>query len=151
MGYSVEPAFYDDWFRFPFRALDFELARAPLLTDGRRGVTATPRYTYRISSSAAYLEVELPGVAREHVQVEVEGSKLIVRGKRFRNERGSCCVEERESDGKKEPVVMQRYRLALRLGKDADADGVKADHCGNGVLVVTIPIKEREVRKIEVA
>lgn len=160
MGYRISPTFHDAFFAHPFFDLHREL-RSSSSRDCQSGScppTLVPRYTRRSSSYAAYFEIELPGVQKEHVHVEVEGNVLVVKGKRFRTERGSCALQHREVKKKEEeeetvkiPVVAEKYYLAYRLGSRVDLEGIKADHCGNGILVVTVPVEARKVRKIAVS
>lgn len=116
-------------------------------------VTVKPSYRYRRAKNDAYLEVELPGVAREDVSVAVESRKLIIKGKRYQRQDGLCVCREvlrKEcKEGHTDRVVDVRYLLALRLGERADLDTVRADCCGDGLLVVHVPAKDSGSRKIE--
>lgn len=84
--------------------------------------------------------------------MQVEGRTLVIKGKRFRREPGSCTLTEKVREecevGHTDPVVELKYYLALKLSERVDRENVKADCCGDGLLVVNVPYKEKEVKKI---
>lgn len=156
MVYRIRPIFHDSLFDHPmFFDLTRDIGPARNGRGGSYASTVVPRYSRRAGSDAVYFDIEMPGVNRDDVKVEIDSNVLIVKGRRYRTEKGGCSAEmcqakEGEGDSKK-AVVVQKYLLTYRLGSRVDAEGIKADHCGNGILAVTVPIKAREVRKIEIA
>jgi HSP20 family protein len=79
----------------------------------------------------AYLvDVELPGVQREDVTLELAHGTLVVTGERRERERVGLLRHRTRSAG--------RFRLEVTLPTEVDADRVTAslDH---GVLTVTVP------------
>jgi len=90
----------------------------------------TPPVDVEETDEAWIFEVELPGVKRDDVQVEVSDSELAISGK----------VDERKRAG----VVRRRarrsgtfeYRTTLPAGIDADHVDAKFD---NGLLTVRVP------------
>jgi HSP20 family protein len=91
---------------------------------------------------AYVLELELPGVKREDVDIEIVGNEIMISGE----------IKERERQG----VVRRRTRRTGRfeyvaaLPDNVDGDRVEA-HLEGGVLTVRVPKSERaHRRKIEV-
>lgn len=140
--------FHTSFFHDPF----WDLHLSPLAADLRRGrpcrscATVRPSYKLRFSSSKATLQVELPGVPQDAVCVQVEGNKLVVRGTRYKREPGSCALRTH----KDESLVECKYLLEFALGDSVDKECVKADCCGDGLLVVTVPFVEKVVRNVEI-
>lgn len=86
-----------------------------------------------IEQEDAYLvRLDLPGIRREDLTVEVQEDRLIISGERqgeVREERDQYIRAERYAG---------RFRRVLPLPADADADQVRAS-LRNGVLEVRIP------------
>jgi HSP20 family protein len=91
------------------------------------------------------LTADLPGVAEQDVNVEVEGRILTVSGER-RSEH-----EERKDGYRRVERASGRFVRALRLPQGVDAEGIEA-RFDNGVLEVSIPKPEqRKPRKVAIA
>ena len=90
-----------------------------------------------------YVEVDLPGVQPESIDVTVERNVLTVRATRaFVHGEGDQFFVRERTDG----VVTRQ----LFLGDTLDAGQVKADYL-NGVLTVGIPVAQQaKPRRIEV-
>lgn len=88
--------------------------------------------------------VEVPGVAREDVEVEVDQRSLTVRGlKRFTREVDQKRYHRMECS-------YGRFERRFALPVDVDADGVRAE-LNEGVLVIRVPKQAGHVsRKIEI-
>lgn len=87
--------------------------------------------------------------------MQVEDHTLVIKGKRFRREPGSCKPVERKKNNcegeQTNQVVELKYYLALKLSDRIDKDNIGADCCGDGLLAVSIPYKEKYVRDVYVA
>ncbi|KAG6511576.1 16.9 kDa class I heat shock protein 2-like [Zingiber officinale] len=139
--------FFDPFDGFPF---DFFGA----LADPRPGVAsdasafANTRIDWKETQEAHVFEVDLPGVKKEEVKVEVEeGRVLQISGERAkeREEKNDKWHRVERSSGK----FLRRFRLP----ENAKVDQVKAG-MENGVLTVTIPkeeVKKPEVKSIEIS
>jgi HSP20 family protein len=91
------------------------------------------------------LTADLPGVAEQDVNVEVEGRILTVSGER-RSEH-----QERKDGYRRVERASGRFVRTLRLPQGVDADGIEA-RFDNGVLEVTIPKPEpRKPHKVAIA
>lgn len=154
MGF-LTPWFYDSFWDSPLRSLSSDLRHLRAVESSSSSYsTVQPNYKYRSSCSGITLQVELPGVAREHATVQVEGRTLVIKAKRFRREPGRCTLTEKKREecevGHTDLVVEVKYYLALKLSERIDRENVKADCCGDGLLVVSVPYKEREVKEIDI-
>lgn len=79
------------------------------------------------TDEARHVELELPGVKKEDVNLDVEGGVLSVTATR-KTGRGDNSGE-------------LKYRRALTVGDDIDADGIKA-RLEDGILRVELPKAE---------
>jgi HSP20 family protein len=122
----------------PFRDLD-RLAGQVLGTTNRPAVMAMDAWR---EGDVFQIEFDLPGVARESIDLDVERNVLTVRAERIPN------------NGDWEMLASERPRgvfsRQLVLGDNLDLDRIQASYDA-GVLRLTIPVAERaKPRKIEV-
>ena len=84
------------------------------------------------------LEVELPGVKRDEVDLEVDQGRVRVTAERRERERVGLLRHRTRSRG--------RFSMAVTLPTDVDSDAVSAtlDH---GVLTIVVPKTERARRR----
>ncbi len=108
-----------------------------LATDG-----FTPLADVEESDEAYAVEIELPGVKKDDLDIEVTGRRLTVSGERREKERvGILRRQER---------VVGRFRYEVVLPGDVDEAGVEA-HLDEGVLSIRVPKPAAErPRRIEV-
>lgn len=126
----------------------------------RNGVlTLRPNYHLEQMNNVARMDVDLPGVSKEAVSVEVHGHRLrIVAAKYSYDSRSHLCSrarrhakENQTQQAISKPLPSLVYRLEVRLSSRANLDAISASYKGAGVLRVTIPILESDqVRKITV-
>ncbi len=106
-------------------------------------VTFTPAVDVHELEESYRIDLDLPGVQRDAVSIEVVDGVLMVRGERPRPEHGegsSHRVERRFGS----------FERAFRLPKDVDADGIVA-RAADGVLTLTLAKKpEAQPRRIEI-
>lgn len=115
--------------------------------DGGEGGTLEPSYRYESNSRAAFIEVDLPGCAKEDIEVFANNHHLSVSAKRFKN---PVFVLEGGEDGdaknaKREVAVA--YSLEIRLGHDADFDTITCPTYKDGVLLIKVPSTLKEKRR----
>src|SRR3954467_14404710 len=122
----------------PFR--DFDRLAGQLLGTTNRP-TVMPMDAWR-EGDVFRIEFDLPGVAKESIDLDVERNVLTVRAERVpRNGDWEMLASERPRG------VFSRQ---LVLGDNLDLDHIEAKYDG-GVLLLTIPVAERaKPRKIEV-
>ncbi len=90
------------------------------------------------------LTVEVPGLAREHIEIHAEESRIVVRGERA-GEQASCEQYHRMERGH------GRFSRAFVLPEPIDVDSVGAE-LKDGLLTVTIPkAGGRGARRVDVA
>jgi HSP20 family protein len=96
--------------------------------------TWQPRCDLAETEATLIVEVELPGVAREDVQVEVEGDILRISGERRTTveRQGRHYLHTEQSYGS--------FTRELRLPRIVDRDAIQA-HFVAGVLTITLPKK----------
>ena len=123
----------------PFRDFD-RLAQQVLGTTNRPAVM--PMDAWR-EGDAFTIEFDLPGVARDYIELDVERNVLTVRAERVaRNGDWEMLASERPRG------VFSRQ---LVLGDNLDLDRIEASY-DSGVLRLVVPVAERaKPRRIEVS
>lgn len=102
----------------------------------------TPLADVEETEDAYLVEVELPGVKRADVDIEMAGRRVSVRGERKEKERVGILRRRERTVG--------RFSYEVTLPGDVDEDGVEADLV-EGVLTVRLPKPERDrPRRIEI-
>jgi len=111
-----------------------------LLGDGLRAFT--PLADVEETTDAYLVEIELPGVKRDDVDIEVAGRRVTVHGERKEKERvGFLRTRER---------TVGRFHYEVTLPGDVDEDHVDAS-LDEGVLTVRLPKPESQrPRRIEI-
>lgn len=111
-------------------------------TQDRVEATRLPRTDIYQSGEDVILELDMPGVSREKVNVQVENNILTLTGK----------LEQAPSQWSLIhcETVQRDYERAFELGPDVDLDRITAT-MNDGVLKVTLPkVQSAKARKIEV-
>jgi HSP20 family protein len=102
----------------------------------------TPLADVEETPDAYLVEIELPGVKRNDIDIEIAGRRVSVRGERKEKERVGILRRRERTVG--------RLSYEVILPGDVDEDGVEA-HLDEGVLTVRLPKPERErPRRIEI-
>ncbi|QIK76804.1 Hsp20/alpha crystallin family protein [Nocardioides piscis] len=123
----------------PFRDLD-RLAQQVLGTTTRPAVM--PMDAWR-EGDRFFIEFDLPGVAKETIDLDVERNVLTVRAERIQRE------GDWERLASERPKGM--FSRQLVLGDNLDLDHIEAAYA-DGVLRLVVPVAEKaKPRKIEVA
>ena len=110
-------------------------------------VELTPSLDIKDTDDNYLINVEIPGVAREDVDIRVDGNTLIISGEK---------KQEKREDKENYHCIERRYgsfERMLTLPQDASTDDIDAKF-KDGVLTVTIKRKAisklKEAKKIEV-
>lgn len=110
------------------------------------GVTESlqkPRYTVARASEAFEIEVELPGVPKSAVTIDLEEDILTIRGERQVTTPESWKPLHRE-------LSTRAYQLRLRVNTPVEEDKLTAA-LEDGVLKLTLPLKAAaKARRIDV-
>ena len=93
-----------------------------------------PKYAVDRSGDETLLRVELPGVAKEDLEISVENRELYLEGKVSIKRPDSWKILYRES-------FDRTYQLRLRLGDQVDQASIVAE-LENGILSLTLPKSE---------
>jgi HSP20 family molecular chaperone IbpA len=104
----------------------------------------TPAYDFKQAGDAYGLEVFVPGVAKDAVEIHIEQGELVITARR------NWKAPEGWTELFRETADVD-YRLRVELNDTVDADKINAE-LENGVLRVTLPKAEAlKPRKIDVA
>jgi HSP20 family protein len=93
------------------------------------------------------LTAELPGLARDQIEIQAEGNRIVIRGARSADAGREIPCEQyhRVERGH------GRFSRAFSLPEPVDVEGVSAD-LQDGVLTVTIPkLRDTSARRIDVS
>ena len=126
----------------PFRDFDRLMSEQLFGSGGRGSPRSFPMDAYR-RGEEFHVELDLPGVEPDGIELTVEQNVLTVRAERR--------YEPEEED---EILVNERpqgtFSRQLFLGENLDANNLSAEYV-NGVLRLTIPVAERaKPRRIEI-
>lgn len=111
----------------------FELPAAP-----------SPRTDIVQTADALHVTIELPGVARDALQLHFEPGQLVIEGFRERpapDEAARCLQME---------IAYGPFRRALPLPPEADGADIEALH-ENGMLQVHIPLRPARAHRISIS
>ncbi len=106
----------------------------------------TPTVNSREAKDAYFVEVDLPGVKKEDIVIDVKDNILSIEGER------KIQSETKENDYYKVESRYGKFIRSFTLPKDIDADKISASN-KNGVLEVKIPKQEKiesKPKKIEI-
>lgn len=105
----------------------------------------TPSVNTREGDYAYHIEVDLPGVKKEDIHIEVKNHQLVISGERKTKQ------EVKEEDYYRVESRYGRFERAFTLSDQIDSENIAAS-CEDGVLEVVLPklIEKDEGKKIEV-
>ncbi len=104
-----------------------------------------PTVNTREDEKAYHIEVDLPGVKKEDIHVDISDGVLTISGER------KFKKEVKEKDYYKVESSFGKFERSFRLPEDVKEDDIKAE-TKDGVLNITLPKvkKEEKKKKIEV-
>ena len=106
--------------------------------------TVKPRFDVRSDKESHVIQIEMPGVAKDGVSLDLHADVLTVRGKRKPGTLEGWKTLHRE-------LSDVDYLLRLKLSTPVDEEGLTAK-LEAGVLTVSLPLKEAaKPRRIEVS
>lgn len=132
-----------------FRDLEERVRNAmnvPAATGDTTVTGFTPSVNTREGEFAYHVEVDLPGVKKEDINVDIKEDMLTISGER------KTKNELTEKDYHKKECFYGMFRRSFTLPENSDAENISASS-EDGVLEVVIPkLKEveKEAKKIEV-
>ncbi len=105
------------------------------------GGAFTPLADVEETADAYLVEMELPGITRDDIDIEIAGRR-VVRGERREKERLGILRRRERTVG--------RFSYEVTLPGDVDEDAIEA-HLDGGVLTIRLPKPERDrPRRIEI-
>lgn len=122
------------------RDLENRLAQVSSRSTNANVAAFTPTVNTREGDYAYHIEVDLPGVKKEDIHVEVKDNRLTISGERKTKE------EVNEESYHRIESSYGKFERSFTLPEDVDAENVDAS-CDNGVLEVVLPKKERSPSK----
>ncbi len=119
----------------------------PIMEENRAISGFVPKVNTREGEFAYHIEVDLPGVNKEDVDIKIEDNALIVSGSR------EIKNEVKEEDYYKVESSFGRFSRSFSLPSEIDIENIHAES-QNGVLEVIIPklktVEVNKVKKIEI-
>jgi len=104
----------------------------------------TPAVNEKVDEKGYYLEIDLPGVEKDNIEISVNEGILTISGERKLERK-----EEKENYTRIESFF-GRFERSFKLPADADSDNIEAKY-ENGVLKLFIPKRPKpEGKKIEI-
>jgi len=104
----------------------------------KKDLAFIPSVNTREADDAYFIEVDLPGVKKEDIDIKVDENVLTISGVRKLKE------EQKEEEFYKVESMYGKFERSFSLPEDADVDNIEA-HSENGVLEIKIP----KVQKVE--
>lgn len=164
---SASPSFID-WIFDDMVAMESAPGKKSAPEKAARRVVPRSRTTE--NDDGAVLEIELPGVAKENLSVEVKDRTLSVVGRRMawmdgskqdhsagesESVSGAGSGDEQDKENVRsgmERSTEMRYEAGFCLGRQVDVDRVEVRQFSDGVLVVRLPKREEpKARKVRFA
>lgn len=108
--------------------------------------TFKPTVSTREGEFAYHIEVDLPGVKKEDISIDVKDSQLVISGERSYKE------ERQEKDYYKIESSYGKFQRSFALPENVDIENIEASSL-DGVLEVVLPklkIEKAEVKKIQI-
>jgi HSP20 family protein len=131
----------------PFKELqDIERRISSVLANrpAQKVETFTPAVNEKVTEKGYILEIDLPGVKKENIEISVNEGILTISGERKLEKK-----EEGENYTRIESFF-GRFERSFKLPADADAENIEAEY-KDGVLKIFIPKKQKaEGKKIEI-
>lgn len=127
----------DPFYRTFFEGFDFPQVPA-VFTDEPRAGLLLPRMNVEEGESAFKVSLEIPGMNKDDIHVEVEKGRLVVRGEK---------KEERSETHEKSNIHVREirygnFRRELVLPDNVDATNIGGSY-KDGVLTLTVPKAEK--------
>ena len=102
----------------------------------------TPVVNTREGEFAYHVDVDLPGVKKEDIKVDVKDNVITISGERSHKE------EVKEDDYHRIETSFGKFERSFTLPKGADAENIAASN-KDGVLEVVIPKLKSETEKVK--
>ena len=119
----------------------------PTVVAEENGISAfKPTVGTREGEFAYHVEVDVPGVKKEDISIDIKENNLVISGER------SFKEERQEKDYYKVESSYGKFQRSFALPENVDVENIEAS-CADGVLEVVLPklkIETNEARKITI-
>ena len=119
----------------------------PTVEAEENGISAfKPTVSTREGEFAYHVEVDVPGVKKEDISIDIKENNLVISGER------SFKEERQEKDYYKVESSYGKFQRSFALPENVDVENIEASSI-DGVLEVILPklkIEKAEVKKIQV-
>jgi HSP20 family protein len=115
-------------------------------TDDKKDLSFIPIVNTREADSAYYIEVELPGIKKENISIDVNDDTLTISGERKTKEHSEDDIFYKVES------LYGKFERSFALPEDVDTNKIEASS-KNGVLEIKIPKIEKlqkTPKKIEI-
>ena len=105
-----------------------------------------PAVNTREGKDAYHVDVDLPGVKKEDISVDIENNVITISGKR------EAKSEIKEEDYYKVESSFGKFQRSFTLPEKVDVENIRAA-CEDGVLEVVIPklqVEQKSAKKVEI-
>ena len=117
----------------PFKNFENRFLRTLANYEEDKGIGSfAPSVNISQDQTAYHVDVDLPGVNKEDIKVDVNDGQLIITGER------NLKVEIKEEDYHKIETNYGKFSRTFNLPENVDLESIDAS-CENGVLSITIP------------
>ena len=117
----------------------FEAFNAPVASESSLGAF-TPKVNTREGEFAYHIDVDLPGVKKDDIKIDVHDNILTIHGERNYKE------EIKEEDYYKVETSFGKFQRQFTLPDNVDVENISASS-DDGVLEVVVPKLEKAVEK----
>jgi HSP20 family protein len=114
--------------------------------EGITGATLKPSLDLGSTDQEYFVSIEIPGVSREDIHIELVGDALIVQGEKKQEK------EEKLKNFYRLERFYGSFKRTLSLPEDANKENIRADF-KKGILNISIPrvtLPENKTKKIEI-
>jgi HSP20 family protein len=104
-----------------------------------RGFRGRPAANFSEKEDAYRIELGVPGLCRDDVNIQVSGNELTVEGD------GQTVPDEEAQTYSRQEFEQRRFKRTFRLPDNSDTDRISA-RCKEGLLVIDVPKSETSKR-----
>ena len=115
-------------------------------SEARSKIDFIPTVNTREADDAYYIEIDLPGVKKENVSIDVNDNIITISGERKVDD------ERKNNEFYRVESIYGKFERSFTLPDDVDTDKIEAK-MENGVLIVKIPkmqVVDKAPKKIEI-
>ncbi len=116
-----------------------DIAKNDTTTTAKKVAYRKPRYEVTQKENVYYVDVFMPGVAKDTSRILLDNDMLTIEASRLGIAKDTWSTVHRE-------IPTEDYRLELQLNVDIDSEGITA-HSKDGVLSVRLPVSKKAAQR----